>query len=183
MKTARRAEALQARQSREPCGRPWPRWGLAHPEKSRREGRRSRGGSGKPSRVVLLPRCHFQTLPVMSLEGTSEGYAKRPVGFNRNSSPRGRRLSTASTPGRISDPFRMGVLAAPSRLLCAPLASSALVTDDPAASSGRPRGAGQALPRRSRRADRDVRQGPDGHPYLLTDSGDGQILRVIPSSR
>jgi glucose/arabinose dehydrogenase len=28
---------------------------------------------------------------------------------------------------------------------------------------------------------RDVRQGPDGHPYLLTDSGDGRILRVIPA--
>ncbi len=30
---------------------------------------------------------------------------------------------------------------------------------------------------------RDVRQGPDGHPYLLTDSGDGRILRVVPASR
>jgi len=30
---------------------------------------------------------------------------------------------------------------------------------------------------------RDVRQGPDGHPYLLTDSGDGRILRVIPAPR
>jgi glucose/arabinose dehydrogenase len=30
---------------------------------------------------------------------------------------------------------------------------------------------------------RDVRQGPDGHPYLLTDHSDGRILRVIPASR
>jgi aldose sugar dehydrogenase len=30
---------------------------------------------------------------------------------------------------------------------------------------------------------RDVRQGPDGHPYLLTDSGDGRILRVVPAAR
>ena len=30
---------------------------------------------------------------------------------------------------------------------------------------------------------RDVRQGPDGHPYLLTDSGDGRILRVMPAAR
>jgi len=30
---------------------------------------------------------------------------------------------------------------------------------------------------------RDVRQGPDGHPYLLTDSGDGRILRVVLASR
>jgi glucose/arabinose dehydrogenase len=30
---------------------------------------------------------------------------------------------------------------------------------------------------------RDVRQGPDGHPYLLTDSGDGRILRVVPAPR
>jgi glucose/arabinose dehydrogenase len=28
---------------------------------------------------------------------------------------------------------------------------------------------------------RDVRQGPDGHPYLLTDSSNGRILRVMPS--
>ena len=27
---------------------------------------------------------------------------------------------------------------------------------------------------------RDVRQGPDGLLYLLTDSGDGRILRVLP---
>jgi glucose/arabinose dehydrogenase len=30
---------------------------------------------------------------------------------------------------------------------------------------------------------RDVRQGPDGHPYLLTDRGDGRILRVVPAPR
>jgi glucose/arabinose dehydrogenase len=30
---------------------------------------------------------------------------------------------------------------------------------------------------------RDVRQGSDGHPYLLTDSGDGRILRVVPAAR
>jgi glucose/arabinose dehydrogenase len=30
---------------------------------------------------------------------------------------------------------------------------------------------------------RDVRQGPDGLPYLLTDSSDGRILRVMPSAR
>ena len=30
---------------------------------------------------------------------------------------------------------------------------------------------------------RDVRQGPDGHPYLLTDRSDGRILRVIPAPR
>ena len=30
---------------------------------------------------------------------------------------------------------------------------------------------------------RDVRQGPDGHPYLLTDSGDGRILRVVSAPR
>jgi glucose/arabinose dehydrogenase len=30
---------------------------------------------------------------------------------------------------------------------------------------------------------RDVRQGPDGHPYLLTDQSDGRILRVIPAPR
>jgi glucose/arabinose dehydrogenase len=30
---------------------------------------------------------------------------------------------------------------------------------------------------------RDVRQGPDGHPYLLTDQSDGRILRVIPAAR
>jgi glucose/arabinose dehydrogenase len=30
---------------------------------------------------------------------------------------------------------------------------------------------------------RDVRQGPDGHPYLLTDRNDGRILRVIPARR
>jgi glucose/arabinose dehydrogenase len=30
---------------------------------------------------------------------------------------------------------------------------------------------------------RDVRQGPDGHPYLLTDSGDGRILRVVLAPR
>jgi aldose sugar dehydrogenase len=28
---------------------------------------------------------------------------------------------------------------------------------------------------------RDVRQGPDGSVYLLTDSRDGQILRVTPA--
>ena len=28
---------------------------------------------------------------------------------------------------------------------------------------------------------RDVRQGPDGLPYLLTDSSNGRILRVMPS--
>lgn len=28
---------------------------------------------------------------------------------------------------------------------------------------------------------RDVRQGPDGHIYLLTDSGDGRILRLSPA--
>ena len=28
---------------------------------------------------------------------------------------------------------------------------------------------------------RDVRQGPDGYIYLLTDSGDGRILRVMPA--
>ena len=27
---------------------------------------------------------------------------------------------------------------------------------------------------------RDVRQGPDGHLYILTDSADGQVLRVLP---
>ena len=30
---------------------------------------------------------------------------------------------------------------------------------------------------------RDVRQGPDGHPYLLTDQSDGRILRVVPAPR
>jgi len=30
---------------------------------------------------------------------------------------------------------------------------------------------------------RDVRQGPDGHPYLLTDRSDGRILRVVPAPR
>jgi glucose/arabinose dehydrogenase len=30
---------------------------------------------------------------------------------------------------------------------------------------------------------RDVRQGPDGHPYLLTDRADGRILRVVPAAR
>lgn len=30
---------------------------------------------------------------------------------------------------------------------------------------------------------RDVRQGPDGHPYLLTDRADGRILRVVPAPR
>jgi len=30
---------------------------------------------------------------------------------------------------------------------------------------------------------RDVRQGPDGHPYLLTDHSDGRVLRVIPASQ
>jgi glucose/arabinose dehydrogenase len=30
---------------------------------------------------------------------------------------------------------------------------------------------------------RDVRQGPDGHPYLLTDRSDGRILRVVPATR
>jgi glucose/arabinose dehydrogenase len=29
---------------------------------------------------------------------------------------------------------------------------------------------------------RDVRQGPDGLPYLLTDSRDGRILRVLPAA-
>jgi glucose/arabinose dehydrogenase len=29
---------------------------------------------------------------------------------------------------------------------------------------------------------RDVRQGPDGLLYLLTDSGDGRILRVLPAA-
>jgi glucose/arabinose dehydrogenase len=29
---------------------------------------------------------------------------------------------------------------------------------------------------------RDVRQGPDGQLYLLTDSRDGQILRVVPAA-
>jgi glucose/arabinose dehydrogenase len=28
---------------------------------------------------------------------------------------------------------------------------------------------------------RDVRQGPDGLVYLLTDSRDGRILRVLPA--
>ena len=27
---------------------------------------------------------------------------------------------------------------------------------------------------------RDVRQGPDGHLYILTDSADGQVLRLLP---
>jgi glucose/arabinose dehydrogenase len=30
---------------------------------------------------------------------------------------------------------------------------------------------------------RDVRQGPDGLLYLLTDSSDGRILQVMPASR
>lgn len=30
---------------------------------------------------------------------------------------------------------------------------------------------------------RDVRQGPDGFPYLLTDRDDGRILRVVPAPR
>ena len=30
---------------------------------------------------------------------------------------------------------------------------------------------------------RDVRQGPDGYVYLLTDSGDGRILRLEPVNR
>jgi glucose/arabinose dehydrogenase len=30
---------------------------------------------------------------------------------------------------------------------------------------------------------RDVRQGPDGAVYLLTDSGSGRILRVVPAGR
>jgi glucose/arabinose dehydrogenase len=29
---------------------------------------------------------------------------------------------------------------------------------------------------------RDVRQGPDGRLYLLTDSRDGRILRVLPAA-
>jgi len=29
---------------------------------------------------------------------------------------------------------------------------------------------------------RDVRQGPDGHLYLLTDAPDGKLLRVEPPS-
>jgi glucose/arabinose dehydrogenase len=29
---------------------------------------------------------------------------------------------------------------------------------------------------------RDVRQGPDGLVYLLTDSGDGRVLRVLPAA-
>jgi glucose/arabinose dehydrogenase len=29
---------------------------------------------------------------------------------------------------------------------------------------------------------RDVRQGPDGYLYLLTDEGDGQVLRVVPAA-
>ena len=29
---------------------------------------------------------------------------------------------------------------------------------------------------------RDVRQGPDGLLYLLTDSGDGRILRILPAA-
>ena len=28
---------------------------------------------------------------------------------------------------------------------------------------------------------RDVRQGPDGYVYVLTDAGDGKLLRVAPS--
>jgi len=27
---------------------------------------------------------------------------------------------------------------------------------------------------------RDVRQGPDGHLYVLTDEDDGRILRIVP---
>jgi len=30
---------------------------------------------------------------------------------------------------------------------------------------------------------RDVRQAPDGSLYLLTDSGDGQILRITPAAK
>ena len=30
---------------------------------------------------------------------------------------------------------------------------------------------------------RDVRQGPDGYLYLLTDSVDGRILRLAPKAR
>jgi glucose/arabinose dehydrogenase len=30
---------------------------------------------------------------------------------------------------------------------------------------------------------RDVRQGPDGLVYLLTDSSDGRVLRVVPAPR
>jgi glucose/arabinose dehydrogenase len=28
---------------------------------------------------------------------------------------------------------------------------------------------------------RDVRQGPDGHLYLLTDEDDGALLRIVPA--
>jgi len=28
---------------------------------------------------------------------------------------------------------------------------------------------------------RDVREGPDGHLYLLTDEDDGALLRIVPS--
>ncbi len=28
---------------------------------------------------------------------------------------------------------------------------------------------------------RDVRQGPDGYLYILTDEDDGELLRILPS--
>jgi glucose/arabinose dehydrogenase len=37
----------------------------------------------------------------------------------------------------------------------------------------------RVLPELKRRI-RDVRQGPDGYIYLLTDGADGQLLRVTP---
>ena len=27
---------------------------------------------------------------------------------------------------------------------------------------------------------RDVRQGPDGYLYIVTDSGDGKVMRLLP---